>query len=559
MKEINTNGKNIKVILENNKVIKTKYRTTIQEILEQVYTEKELKNIYALRVNNELKTYNSELFNDCKIETVGYNNYDGARIYSRTVKFLLYMAMKRLYPKLEIDLCNTIDNNIYFIAKNSTFTNDMAVEILKEMRAIVARDSKIVRKVVTYEEAVALFKMAGNTNKIDSLNIKLASYVTLYFSEDMYGSMFGILAPSAGYVSDFDIKVFREGFVLICPLVEDRNKLSSKVKENRLYDIYEQNSKFLESIGIKEVSTLNEKVISGNIADIIKVSEALHSNKMAELVSQLSTRKSTKMILIAGPSSSGKTTFAHKLGVNIRLIGLNPVTVSMDNYFKEREDTPKLPNGEYDFETIDALDLDLFNKHMEMLFAGKKIELPTFDFHNGKKKYKSGNFLQLKDNDIVILEGIHALNPLISKSVEPSEKFSIYIAPMTTLNMDDFSKVSTTDTRILRRMVRDFHTRGHNVETTLKMWGNIMKGEDNYIYPFVKNADYIYNTSLVYEIGVIKTFAEPLLLQVQRDSVHFSEARRLYNFLKNFLAVETKDIPNDSILREFIGTANFNL
>lgn len=559
MKEINTDKKYVKVDFNSDKQLKVRYKTKVQEVLEQVYNEKDIKEVFAVRVNNELKTYNSEIFNDCKIIPVMYDDYDGVRIYVRTVKFLLYMAIRRLYPNLEIDLCNTIDSNIYFITKNKEFTNDMAVELLKEMRTIVANDSKIERRVVTFEEALSLFKMAKDTSKIDSLDKKLESYVTLYFSEDMYGSMYGMLAPSAGYTPDFDIKVFRKGFVLMCPLVDNKKKVEKVVKENRLYDIYEKNSEFLEKIGVDSVSSINESIITGKIENIIKVSEALQSSKLTELINQIAERKNLKMILIAGPSSSGKTTFAHKLGVYIKLLGLNPVTVSMDNYFKEREDTPKLPSGEYDFETIDALDIDLFNKQMKMLFAGKKIEIPEFDFYQGKKKFKTGNMLELGKNDVVILEGIHALNPIISANLKPDEKFTIYVAPMTTLNMDEFSKVSTTDTRMLRRMVRDFHTRGHNVETTLKMWGNIMKGEDKYIYPYVKDVDYIYNTSLVYEIGALRSFAEPLLLQVKRDSIYFSETRRLYNFIKNFLVVETKDIPNDSLLREFIGTANFNL
>ena len=297
---------------------------------------------------------------------------------------------------------------------------------------------------------------------------------------------------------------------------------------------------------------LKEKTI-----DVIQVSEAIHDRKLVELVQNVEKRKNIKMILIAGPSSSGKTTFAQKLGVQLKLTGYNPITISMDNYFKERKDTPLGEDGKYNFETVDALDKDLFNTQMKDLIDGKTVELPEFDFVNGEKKYK-GNYLKLNQNDVLVIEGIHALNPVLTKFTPDENKYKVYIAPITTLDVDGYTKMSSSDARFLRRMVRDYATRGHSVERTFELWNNVKKGEEEYIFPFVDTVDFIYNSSLNYEPNVMKIFAQPLLLQVDNSSVHYSEARRLYAQLNNFIPLETSDIPIDSIIREFIGSGCFN-
>ena len=298
-------------------------------------------------------------------------------------------------------------------------------------------------------------------------------------------------------------------------------------------------------------------VINKNVGAVIRASETLHEKQILELVNMVSERKETKMLLIAGPSSSGKTTFAQKLGDNLRLIGYNPIIISMDNYYKERLENYNKETGEYDFESVSSLDVDLFNIQMKSLAEGKEVELPRYDFVKGMKVYE-GRKLKLKENDILIIEGIHALNDEMTKQVERKYKFKVYMAPITTLNVDSYTKVSSTDTRMLRRIVRDYNTRNVGVEETLEMWDKIRKVEENNIYHFVDSSDYIFNSSLVYEMGVIKTFAEPLLLQVQKTSKYFSEARRLYEFLNNFLPIETKEIPVNSLVREFIGDGSFS-
>jgi len=333
--------------------------------------------------------------------------------------------------------------------------------------------------------------------------------------------------------------------------------MPENITDIKLYEKYEEYNEYNDKVGVDKVAKLNDIVISKSMGSVIRASETLHEKQILELVNMIAEKKDIKMLLIAGPSSSGKTTFAQKLGDNLRLISYNPIIISMDNYYKERHENFNKETGEYDFESVTSLDMDLFNIQMKELAEGKEVELPRYDFGKGQKVYE-GNKLKLKDNDILIIEGIHALNDEMTKQVDRKYKFKIYMAPITTLNVDSYTKVSSTDTRMLRRIVRDYNTRKVSVEETLEMWDKIRKGEENNIYPFVDSADYIFNSSLVYEMGVIKTFAEPLLLQVKKTSKYFSEARRLYEFLNNFLPIETKEIPVNSLVREFIGDGSFS-
>lgn len=547
-------NKKIKVNISETEQVIVKYGTKACEVLSLL--DMDNKDILAVKINNSIRNLNYALCENSHMTPITYDSSDGYRIYIRTVKFMLYMALKRLYPTLDIEVCNTIGGTIYFICKNMEFTGDMAVELLKEMRTIVKNDSKFERKLVTFEEAKYLFEVSKSESALDSMTIRMTPYTTIHIAENIYGLTDGILAPSASYTPDFNIKKYRRGFALIVPKQEDRNTLTDKIPDSPLYSVFEERADFLDIIKVRSVAELNRKVISSDMTDVIRVNEAEHNRKFVELVRDIEKKGKKRMILIAGPSSSGKTTFAKRLSTNLRIIGYNPRVISMDNYFKERVDTPLQPNGEYDFETIDALDLKLFNSDMKKLFNGKKINMPEFNFLTGCKEYP-GNYLKLEDNDIIILEGIHALNPVLLNDIDDELKYKIYIAPMTTLSIDDFSKVSTTDTRMLRRILRDYKTRGHEVEKTLGMWSNLMRGENKYIYPYIKHADYIFNTSFVYEIGALRTFVEPLLLKVDTTSPYFSEARRLYHFVQKFLPIETTEIPADSIIREFIGNSSF--
>ena len=550
-------SKKVKVKLADGRETAVAYKTRVEDIIKMLESKERLNNIIAVRVNNEVRTLDHEIVEDALLEYVEYGSNDGYRVYMRTVKYILYMAISRLYPNLAIEYCNNINTDMYFMCRDIEFTEEMAVKIEKEMKNIVARDSEIIRKVVSAEEARVLYEAMDNKERLDILKIELRNNLTLFFCENMCNTMGGVLAPSTGFIKNFAIKPFRAGFVISLPHKEDINKMPDEIIYNKLYDIFEEYNRYDDKISVDKVSKLNDMVISKNIGSVIRASETLHEKQILELVNMISNRKEIKMLLIAGPSSSGKTTFAQKLGDNLRLIGYNPIVISMDNYYKERIENYNKETGEYDFESVSSLDINLFNDQMRRLSNGELVELPTYDFTKGVKVY-DGNKLKLNDNDILIVEGIHALNDEMTNQVEAKYKFKIYIAPITTLNIDSYTKVSSTDTRMLRRIVRDYNTRKIGVEETLEMWDKIRKGEENNIYPFIDTADYIFNSSLVYETGVMKTFAEPLLLQVKKTSKYFSEARRLYEFLNNFLPMETKEIPVNSLLREFIGDGSFN-
>lgn len=551
----NLEKRKIKVTINTNKQILVNYGVTAKEVLRLL--EMDTKDILAARINNRIRNLDHMLYGNCDLEPIKYDSMEGNRIYIRSVKFILNLALKKLYPEMNVEVCNITDNDIYFICENYEFTNDMAVEILKEMRTLVADDVSFERKVLNYEQAKYLFETTKDKRELENLSYRTDTNITIYVAGDNYGIVDGVIVPSASYTPNFNIKKFRRGFVLMMPDGKDIDKLDNRIVESPLYKVFEERTDFLDVIKVRSVYELNKKVIDGDMEDIIRVSEAEHNRKFAELLQDIEKKGHKKIILVAGPSASGKTTFSKRLTVNLRLIGYNPIVISMDNYFKERVDTPLQENGEYDFETVDALDLKLFNKDMKNLFNGKKINMPEFNFVTGCKEYP-GNFLKLGEKDVLIVEGIHALNPLILKDVDDKLKYKIYIAPMTTLNVDDYSKVSTTDTRMLRRILRDYTKRGNDVEKTLSMWANLMKGESKYITPYIKYADYIFNTSYVYEIGAIRTFVEPLLLKVDSTSKYFSETRRLCTFIQKFLPIETTEIPADSIIREFIGKSSFS-
>jgi len=550
-------SKKVKVKLEDGREVAVAYKTRVEDVMKMLETPEKINKIMAVRVNNEVRNIDHEIVEDTHIEYIEYGSNDGYRVYMRTAKFILYMAMARLYPEFKLEYSNNINTDVYFVCKNEEFTENMANKIKEEMNNIINRNSDIVRKVVSAEEARVLYEAMNNTERLEILKVELRNNVTIFFCEDICNTMGGVLAPTTGFISNFDIKPFRKGFVLVLPYKDNIDKMPETITYNKLYDMFEKYDEYNDKIEVDKVSKLNDMVITKNIGSVIRASETLHEKQIVDLVNMISKRTETKMLLIAGPSSSGKTTFAQKLGDNLRLIGYNPIVISMDNYYKERIENFNKETGEYDFESVPSLDMNLFNTQLRDLANGKTVELPRYDFGKGQKLYE-GNNLKLKDNDILIVEGIHALNDDMTKQLYEKYKFKIYIAPITTLNIDSYIKVSSTDTRMLRRIVRDYATRKVSVEETLEMWDKIRKGEENNIYPFIDTADFIFNSSLVYESGVMKTFAEPLLLQVQKTSKYFSEARRLYEFLNNFLPVETKEIPVNSLLREFIGDGSFS-
>ncbi len=545
----------LKIVINNHKNVKVDYNSKLIDILNS--NDEDLSDVLAVRINNEVKSLNTQLFKNSSVEYIHFDDEDGYRIYSRTLKFILYMALTKLYGKLDVNFISTINKDQFFVINDLELTEEIIDKIKSKMVEIVNQNLEIVKRNVSTEEAEVLYTESKDEAKLDNLNNKIKSYMTMYFCDGLYNYLYGMLAPSTGLIKSFDLIRYKDGALLVIPdSIEEGMNFKKQIKDTRLYNTFIDFNEFNKIFGVENVGNLNNAVLTGKINGIIQSSESIHQRRIVEIVQDIEKRGTTKMILIAGPSSSGKTTFAQKLGVGLTLIGYNPITISMDNYFKERKDTPLGEDGKYDFERVDAIDIDLFNKHMNALINGEEVELPEFDFIEGKKEYK-GNYLKLKENDILVLEGIHALNPILTQFTTDDTKYKIYIAPIATLNIDDYTKVSSTDIRMLRRMVRDFVTRGHSVEKTFELWGNVKKGESKYIFPYVDTVDTIFNSSLVYEAGIIKTFAQPLLLQVDTTSKYYSEARRLYEFLNNFLPIETSAVPIDSIVREFIGNGCF--
>lgn len=542
----------VKVTFEDLRTVEVAYKTKAVDALKLV--QNDVYDILGLKINNEIKEYNYEIVKDSHIDFIKIDSNDGYRIYSRTLKMVLYMALTSLYSTADVDFIATINKDQYFTINNIKLTDAKVKEIKDKMIDIIAKDYPIVKKYVGYEEAMVLYKEANNVDKLDNLSTRIKQNVSMYFCEGMYNYFYGLLAPSTGYVRIFDLIRYKDGLLLVIP--DDKMNVKKEVKEERLYEAFINFNELNSRLGVRSVGDLNEAILNNKSNDIIQVSEAIHQRKIVELVQDIEKRRNVKMVLIAGPSSSGKTTFAQKMGVQLKLTGYNPITISMDNYFVERKDTPLGEDGKYNFECVEALDIELFNSQMKDLIDGKTVELPEFDFLTGTKHY-NGKYLKLEPNDVLIIEGIHALNPILTKFTPDENKYKVYIAPIATINLDGYTKISSTDTRLLRRMVRDYSTRGHSVEKTFDLWKNVKKGEEEYIFPFVNSVDFIFNSSLSYEPNVIKTFAQPLLLQLDETSPYYGEARRLYEYLNNFLPMETGNIPIDSIVREFIGNGCF--
>ncbi len=542
----------IKLTFEDGREIIVPYKTTAIDAVKMI--EDDVEDILAITVNNEVKFQKYELVRDSEIRFVKIDSDDGYRVYSKSLKLVLYMAITELFGYQDVDFQSTINRNQYFIMPEFNLTDDKIEMIKNKMAEIIDADYEIEKRMLSVDEATEYYEKSGDLDKIQNMSTRIKSYTNVYFCNGYYNNFYGVLVPNTGYLDVFDLKPFRNGALLV---TKDKNGNKPEVRDSRLIDAIEEFYKFKKIFDIDNIGELNDNIIKNEMLDIIQVSEAIHQRKIVEIVQDIEKKKDIKLILIAGPSSSGKTTFAQQLGVQLRLTGYNPITISMDNYFKERVDTPLGPDGKYDFERVDALDIELFNEHMEKLIKGEVVELPEFDFINGTKNY-NGRYLSLNPMDVLIVEGIHALNPILTEFTPAKNKYKIYIAPITTLNLDGYSKVSSSDTRFLRRLVRDFATRGHSVDRTFELWRNVKKGEEKYIYPYIEDVDTIFNSSIIYEPAVMKTFAQPLLLQLDKSSKYYAEARRLYEYLNNFLPMETSNIPIDSLIREFIGNGCFN-
>ena len=448
----------------------------------------------------------------------------------------------------------------YYCTLNSKvkLNQELLDKVKIRMNEIVAENAQINKRTIGTTSAIDLFNRHRMYDKEKLFKYRRASKVNIYSLKGFEDYFYGYMVPNTGYVKYFDLFLYDEGFVLQLPTKENPNVVPEFKPQKNLFNVLKESEKWSETLKIDTVGALNEQISQGNIKDIILVAEALQEKKIAEIATMIAESKDKKFIKIAGPSSSGKTSFSHRLSIQLKANGLNPHPIGVDDYFINRDITPRDENGNYNFEVLEALDVEQFNKDMLDLLVGKTIKMPTYNFITGKREYK-GNTLTLGKDDILVIEGIHGLNDKLSYALPKNSKFKIYISALTVINIDEHNRISTTDGRLIRRMVRDARTRGISAEETIARWQSVRNGEESYIFPFQEEADVMFNSALIYELSVLKQFAEPLLFGIPSTSPEYVEAKRLLKFLDYFLGVNTEDIPNNSLVREFVGGSCFNV
>lgn len=518
--------------------------------------EKSNKNIIGCCVNNEVKTLEFPIKEDSKIEFLDYSTKDGRRIYRRGLLYIMGMAFHEVYKEALITVHYQLSNAMMCEVDNMEVTEEMMKKVKQKMVEIIQRDLPITKVMMSKEDAEKFYKRENTLKGRLQLDSKEKNEVMLYYCENYYNYFYGVMPPSTGYIKIFEIEKFHKGFLLRYPSKKEPNKLTPFEEHKKLIETLDDYADLHKVLKVNTVYKLNSLITNGKGQETILVDEALHEKRIIKIADDIVKRDNVKVVLIAGPSSSGKTTFAKKLGVQLRLNGLKPVTISVDNYFVEREETPLDEYGKPDFECIDAVDLKLFNDHLKALIAGETINAPTFDFLTGHKVYK-GNTMKLKDDEILVIEGIHCLNDKLTQDIAKELKYKIYISALTVLNIDYYNRISTTDTRLIRRIVRDYNFRGYSATHTLAMWDSVNRGEEKNIFPYQEEADSMFNSALVYELSALKLYAMPLLAKIGPQQPEYKEAKRLYRLLSYFEDIDIKHIPNQSLIREFIGGSAF--
>ena len=521
-------------------------------------TEQERKNAIACKYNNEIKSLSTEVAENDKVEPIDITVRDGRRVYQRGILYIMGKAFSEIYPKALLTVNFQLSNSIYCTIENMQVTDEIIKQIRMKMQEIVDMDIPIRKVEMTKKEAEEFYKKEKSLRGRLQLDNKYKNEVSLYFCEDYYNYFYGVMPISTGYIKYFDIVKYHDGFLLRYPDKKTPDKIEEYKETKKLLRTLEDYEEIHKVLDIDTIYKLNKKIEQGKEKDIILLAEALHEKKISDIADKIVKRKGVKMVLIAGPSSSGKTTFAKRLGIQLKLNGVKPITISVDNYFVEREDTPKDENGAYNFECIEAIDLKLFNDHLTKLLNGEEISVPTFNFKTGHKEYNEET-MRIKDNEVLVIEGIHCLNDKLTESVPKEQKYKVYISALTVLNIDYYNRISTTDTRLIRRMVRDYNFRGYSALHTLQTWDSVNKGEELNIYPFQEEADSMFNTSLIYEICVLKKYAMPLLKAIDNSHPEYSEAKSLYEFLKYFDDISDEFVPKNSLIREFIGGSIFEV
>lgn len=513
--------------------------------------------VILCKFNGDIYELSDEVLEDGEITTIYAESEIGWKVYSRTLQFIFITAALDVFPDAKIKIEHSISKGIFGeIIKDKTI-DDKEIETIKNrMQEIIDQDIPIRKIIKKREEAIEIFAGYNMQDKVQLLSQFDFDTMKLYELEGRYDYFYGDMAYSTGIIKAFDLIRYAHGFVLRNPTEKDIHALPEFKEQRSLANIFYETEEWLNILGVGEVASLNRKIMDNKQKEIILISEALHEKKIAYIADDIVSKKKAKVILIAGPSSSGKTTFANRLGIQLRVNGLMPIRISLDDYFLEREKTPRDENGNYDFESIHAIDLEAFNQDLKLLLKGEEVEIPSFNFKTGRREM-IGHKVKLPHNGVVLIEGIHGLNPILTSEIPKENKYKIYVSALTQLNLDNHNRIATTDVRKIRRIVRDYLSRGYGAEETLKMWPSIKRGEKRNIFVFQEEADVMFNSTLVYELSVLKPYAIKELEQISKDSSVYEEARRLISFLNFFKEIKIEDVLENSILREFIGGSCF--
>ena len=549
------------VICENaGRTIEVAMGTTLLEVERQLRLDGP-HPFLAAYVNNRIKELNYRIYKPVTVRFIDITSFEGIRVYQRTISFILQKAVRELFPDRTLYIRHSLGASGFYceISGFGPIPAEHLDAIKARMRGIIDRNLPIQGVKMLTDTARKIYEGFGMADKIALLDSRPRLYSKIYTIDSLPGYFYGALTPSTGYTPQFDLHPYYNGFFIALPLRTDPTRLHQSVHQEKMFDVFHQYQSWVEIMGVPTVGQLNSKVLAGDASELIKIAEAFHENKLAQVagcVAEANRERGVRLVLISGPSSSGKTTFAKRLGVQLRVLGLNPVLISLDDYFVDREKTPRDENGEYDYAALEAIDLEQFNDHLKRLERGESVDIPRYDFISGTRQWHD-NPLQLDERSVLIVEGIHGLNPALTPGVPESRKFKIYVSCFTSVALDNVSRIATSDNRLLRRLTRDYRTRGNDALSTLARWESVRRGEEKHIFPYQENADVMFNSSLFYEISVLRRFAEPILREVPDTVPEYGEAKRMLKFLDNFIPISPEEIPPTSLLREFIGGSSF--
>ncbi len=532
------------------------------ELIAEQYQNECTSQIALVEINGKIQELMKRVSRDCELKFITYENDIGHKTYVRSAIMLMMKAIKDV-AGMEMAVNTKVEFTIgpgYYCAFRGGMKMDAAtIEKVKDrMGELADMDLLVTKKSYPAEEAVTLFRELGMKDKVSLFRYRRSSNINVYCMGDYYDYYYGYMLPSTGYIRCFDLFPYEDGMILLLPEKEDPEKLPTFVPKKKLFQTLMMTSDWNREMGIDTVGDLNDQICQGNISDMILVQEALQERRIGEIARDIARREGVKFVMIAGPSSSGKTSFSHRLSIQLRTYGLKPHPIGLDNYYLNHDKTPLDDEGKPDYECLEALDVEQFNTDMSRLLQGESVELPSFNFKTGKREYR-GKITTLGPDDILVIEGIHGLNEKMSYTLPAESKFKIYISALTCLNVDEHNRIPTTDGRLLRRMVRDARTRGTTADKTIAMWPSVRRGEEKYIFPFQEDADAMFNSAMTYELSVIKQYAEPLLFNIKKGEPGYHEAKRLLKFLEYFLGVSSEELPKNSLCREFVGGSCFDV